>query len=250
MKRHFPRLVAFLIVTTLFAGKVSGQQSSGDSTVVQASLAQVTSNFYIALGQQSRLFSGKEYQAYDRNIKGTALYPLDAQSLEAGTVKYDGFTYTGVPMMYDIYQDELVALLYNHFSLYCLNKERVSEFSFAGHHFVRLNTDTILNDKSGLTTGFYEQLYSGKTEVLARHIKTIQHSTSMESAVETFFLESHDYFLKKGNTWYKVDSQGAFYSVLKDKKQVLQKYLRDNNITFRETPELAMAMLAAYYDRL
>ena len=196
------------------------------------------------------MYDGKEYYYYDRVIKGTPLFPLNAQSWETGEVTYDGFRYQGVPMMYDIYQDIVVVLLYNHFSMYSLINERVTDFSFSGHHFVRINTDSIPDDKSGLTTGFYEQLYAGKSQVVARHVKTIQHNASTENSLETYFLEAHDYFLKKGKTWYKVNSQGALFSVLKDKKQPLQKYLKENNIVFGDNPELALAMAAAYYDRL
>ena len=237
MKTRTLKLLAFLISTTFFSGKVFGQAAQADSAVFQASLDKQIANYYIAIGQQSRLYSGKEYYYYDRVIKGTPLFPLNVQSWETGEVTYDGFKYQGVPMMYDIYQDIVVVLLYNHFSMYSLINDKVKDFSFSGHHFVRINIDTIPNDKSGLTTGFYEQLYAGKCQVVARHAKT-------------YFLEAHDYFLRKGKTWYKVNSQGALFSVLKDKKPALQKYLKDHNLVFNDNPELALSLLAAYYDRL
>ena len=250
MKTRTLKLLAFLISTTFFSGKVFGQAAQADSAVFQASLDKQIANYYIAIGQQSRLYSGKEYYYYDRVIKGTPLFPLNVQSWETGEVTYDGFKYQGVPMMYDIYQDIVVVLLYNHFSMYSLINDKVKDFSFSGHHFVRINIDTIPNDKSGLTTGFYEQLYAGKCQVVARHAKTIQHNASVENSLETNFLEAHDYFLRKGKTWYKVNSQGALFSVLKDKKPALQKYLKDHNLVFNDNPELALSLLAAYYDRL
>jgi hypothetical protein len=152
--------------------------------------------------------------------------------------------------MYDIYKDLLIALLYNHFSSYSLVTEKVQDFSFSGHHFVRVNADSLVNDNSGITTGFYDQLYGGKTEVLAKRSKSIQNSTNIASAVETYFLENDDFFVKKGNIYYKVSSKGSFLKVFKDKKAALQQYLKDNNINFNQNREIAMASLAAYYDRI
>ncbi len=244
------KVIAFLLLSVFWAKTSFGQETPGDSTIRQASLGQAVSNFYISIGQESRVYNGIEYHPYDRTIKGTALFPLDAETWATGKVTYDGISYDGVPMMYDIYKDVLVALLYNHFSMYILQSNRVRDFSFSGHQFIRVNADSLTNDRSGISTGFYEQLYKGKTMVLAKWVKTIQHSTSITTVLETYFIENHDYYLLKGNTYYKVNSKGAFLDVLKDKKPALQKYLKDNHINFRQDPATAMAILAAYYDRI
>jgi hypothetical protein len=249
MKKCIHKLSILCLLSVVTAGKVFGQAAPGDSSVVQKTMQQTTANFYIAIGQQSRLYNGHEYLPYDRTIKGTALYPLDAETWAAGEVNYDGVFYKGVPMMYDIYKDVLVVLLYNHFSMYTLLNERVHDFTFSGRHFVRVNADSLVNDKSGISTGFYEELYGGKTEVLAKRIKTIQNSTNIAVSLETYFISKTEYYVRKGNTYYKVSGQGSFLDVLKDKKPLLQKYIKDSNIKFRQDPEGAMASLAAYYDQ-
>lgn len=209
------------------------------------------SNFNKAIGQSSRLYSGHEYISYARIIKGNALYPMNAETWEQGEVNYDGIVYENVPMMYDIYKDLLVVLLYNHFSAYSLVSEKVHDFTFWGRHFVRIDADSLRNDKAGISSGFYEQLYGGnKVEVLARRSKSIQNSTSQATVLETFFSEKNDYYIRKGSVYYKIGSKGAILDVLKDKKPVLQKYMRDNNIKYGNDPEAAMAALANYYDHL
>jgi len=252
MKKFLPKAGFLLLFNLVSVVKLFGQEAAvTDSARLQASLDKAASDFYIAIGQQSRLYSGREYFNYDRAIKGNALYPLDAQTWATGEVNYDGLKYTGVLMMYDIYKDELIVLLYNHFTMYTLLDERVHDFSFSGHHFVRVKADSLVNDKSGISTGFYDQLYGGnKAEVLAKRVKTIQNSTNQTAILETYFIEKHDYYVRKGNTYYSVGGQGSFLNVFKDKKAELQKYMKDNNIRFRSDPEAAMATLAAYYDRL
>jgi hypothetical protein len=250
MEKIIRKLTLACFLGAIAAGTASGQSAQPDTGVSQRALNNVIANFYLNIGQQSRLYSGREYMAYDPHIKGNALYPLNAQSWTIGSVTYDGFLYKNVPLMYDIYKDVLVSLLYNHFSAYMLLSERVSDFEFSGHHFVRVNADGLTDDKSGITTGFYDQLYGGKTQVLARRIKTIQNSTNQTLALETYFIEANDYYVKKGGVYYKVSGQGSFLKLLKDKKPQLQKYMKDNGFKFRADPELAMARLAAYYDQV
>jgi len=250
MKRIIRKLSIICFLAAIAAGKASGQSAQTDTGASQGALNNVIANFYLNIGQQSRLYSGREYQPYDPHIKGTALYPLDAQSWAMGEVTYDGFVYKNVPLKYDIYKDIVVSLLYNHFSSYALLSERVSAFAFSGHHFVRVNAGNLENDKSGISTGFYDQLYGGKSEVLARRSKTVQNSTNQTLALETYFIEANDYYVRKGNAYYKVSGQGAFLNVFKDKKPELQKYMKDNGFKFRTDPEVAMARLAAYYDQI
>jgi hypothetical protein len=240
---------AFLcFLGTLFISNSFGQAAQSDSAYVQSTLSQTITGFEKAIGQQSRLYNGHEYLLYDRVIKGNALYPLNAETWAPGVVNYDGITYRDVPMMYDIYKDVVVVLLYNRFSRYTLLNERVHDFTLADHHFVRVVTDSLSNN-AGISTGFYDELYGGKTEVLAKRVKNLQNSTIM-STLETYFVEKHSYYLKKGNNYYSVGSQGSFLNVLKDKKKALQQYIKDNKIVFRDDPEDAMIKIASYYDKL
>jgi len=249
MKKYLLKFSILCFLSVITAGKLFGQAAPIDSAAVQNTTQQTIANFYIAIGQQSRLYSGHEYLPYERTIKGNALYPPDAETWASGEVNYDGLLYKGVPMMYDIYKDVVVVLLYNHFSMYTLLNERVHDFTLLGHHFVRVNADSLINDNSGISTGFYDQLYGGKIGVLARRIKTIQNSTNVANSLETYFISKTEYYVRKGNTYYKVGSQSSFLNVLKDKKPLLQKYIKDNNIQFRQDPEGAMASLAAWYDQ-
>lgn len=243
-------LPVFSVLFSMFlAGNAFGQQAQNENGGLQASLNQTASDFYIAIGQESRLYNGTEYHPYSPRIKGTPYFPLDAQTWATGEVTYDGVLYKGVPMMYDIVKDVVVALLYNHFSMYTLIDDRVQDFSFSGHHFVRISADSLVNDKSGISTGFYDQIYSGKLEVVAKWSKTIQQTSSSSTTLESYFTDTHDYYLRKGNTYYKVNSQSTFLNALKDKKAALQQYLRSNKIKFKQNPELAMIALATYYDK-
>lgn len=250
MKKCILKLSILCFLSILFIDKSFGQAALSDSSSLQKIVDQTVANFYKTIGQQSRLYNGHEYQPYDPHIKGTALFPYDIQNWEPGEVNYDGIIYKNVPMKYDIYKDVLVVLLYNKFSMYTLLNTKVHDFTFDNHHFVRLDADSIRNDNSGISGGFYDQLYGGKIEILAKRVKSIQNSSTTEVVPETSFTSRDEYYLRKGDTYYKIGSQRSVLSVLKDKKSLLQQYLRQNNIRFNDNPEDAMAKMASYYDHL
>jgi hypothetical protein len=206
-------------------------------------------NFYSgALGDQSPIYNGPEYYPFDPRIKGNA-YFLDVNGFTAGSVYYDGVRYNGVPMLYDIYSDKVVVLLYNHYSKFSLLNERVKSFSFLDHQFINIRPDS-LPANSAIKAGFYDLLYSGKLQVLVKRSKDMQTTSGSFSAPETYFNLVTRYYLKKNNTYYAITSRGTLMDVLKDRKKELQQYIKSNQIKFRKQPEEAMVKIASYYDHL
>ncbi|HTK20544.1 MAG TPA: hypothetical protein VL442_13550 [Mucilaginibacter sp.] len=247
MKKHILRIHLLCFLIAFFISRSFGQTVSADSVNLQ----QTISHFYKAIGEESRLYNGHEYPPYDPQIKNSALYPYDAKTWAPGDINYDDVLYRNVPMMYDVYKDAVIVLLYNKFSMYSLLSDRVHNFSFLNRRFIRLNADQIRDNQLGLSTGFYEQLYAGKKiEVLAKRSKTIQTTSNTTAAPETYFYEKNEYYLKKGDAYYKVSSKGSVLKILKDKKSELQKYIKQNDINYGDNPEDAMAKIASYYDHL
>jgi hypothetical protein len=249
MKKNVLRLSVLCFFSIIFVNNSFGQAALNDSSSVQT--AQIISSFDKAVGQQSRLYDGHEYLPYDPHIKNGALFPYEATAtMQPGEVNYDGIVYKNVPMMYDIYKDVVVVQLYNKFSMFTLLSNRVHDFTFVNHHFVRVEADSLNSKSADLSTGFYDQLYGGKVEALARRIKTIQNSSSTTAFPETYFVPKSEYYIRKGNIYYKVSSQGAVLNVFKDKKNELQQYIKQNKIKYNRDPEDAMAKIASYYDQL
>lgn len=224
------------------------QETHSDSSSQQNALNNAITLFHASIGKESPLYNGPEYYFYDPVIKGNA-YFLDVNSFAQGSVYYDGAYYTNVPMLYDIHTDDIVVLLYNHFSKYSLLKERVKRFDFLDHHFININTDTLKNNTL-IKSGFYDQLYNGKIEILVKRAKSIQTNSGGITGTESYFSPTKDYFLKKNNIYYSFSSQGSLLDILKDRKKELQQYIKANQIRYRTDPEDAMVKIASYYDHL
>ncbi len=197
-------------------------------------------------GLISPIYNGPEYYFYSPSIKGNA-YFQDVIDFTAGSVYYDGALCTGVPMIYDLNTDKVVVLSFDHFTLFSLIGERVKSFDFLSHHFININTDTIVNNDSGLKSGFYDQVYHGKTEVLVKRLKRIQ---EIAGNVERHFRYASDFYIKKDGRYYKCGNQTNVLEILKDKRKELQQYIRSSRIKFRKNPEEAMVKIVSYYDQL
>lgn len=233
----------------LFTGKSSFAQSApGDSSSQQNAFNNAVIWYNTSLGNQSPIYNGPEYYSYDPTIKGNA-YFMDINAFTPGSINYDGVYYSGVPMLYDLFSDEIAVLLYNHFSKFSVRKDKIRSFDFLGHHFVNINADTA-RGTSGIRSGFYDELYNGRSEVLVRRSKSIQTNSGGTLGAEKYFSPAKDLYLKKNNTFYNISGQGSLINVLKDKKQQIQQYIKANQIRFRSDPEEAMVKIATYYDHL
>jgi hypothetical protein len=231
----------------LISERTLGQTTTDDTTTQRIALAHVADAYNDAIGQQSRLYNGPEYDLYNPNIKGNA-YFSDLNTFTAGTVTYDGIFYKNVPMMYDMFRDVVAVQLYNKFSRFKLLNERVKDFNLFGHHFVYMIADSL--NKNSLSAGFYDQLYEGNLEVLAKYSKTMQ-NTSGINTIETYFTAtSTSFYLKKDNNYHSISGQTALLNILKDKKKELQQYIKTNKIKFKKTPSEAMVAIVARYDEL
>jgi len=240
--------VILCLMSIIVSKKTLAQFVNRDSSSQQDAFNNAVTFYYSSVGKQAGIFNGPEYNLYDPLIKGNA-YFSDVNTFTPGSIYYNGVFYKDVPMLYDIYIDDVVTLLYNHSSIYSLLKEKVAGFNFLNHHFVNINSDT-LGSKSNIKSGFYDQLYAGKCEILVKYEKSIQSSVGSFNTPEDYFRGSTKWFLRKNNIYYSFDGQGTLLNLLVDKKKELKQYIRSNQIKFQDKPEEAMVKIVFYYDHL
>ena len=247
MLKRLPKYLIFFLITCCVRNVALAQTVTDSLSAKQTTVyANIERDFYKKIGPQSRLYNGMQYDPA-ANIKGNAYYK-DIDTWTKGSVFYDGYLYTNVSMMYDIYYDELIILIYNNFMRISLISEKIDYFNLFDRHFIRIKKDPL--NSNSLKTGFYDELYKGKIQVLAEKSKNLQNTTDNLGNIITYFSPSKDYYLFKNDKYYTVNSQGAFLDVLKDHKKELKQFIKSNSINFKSDPEQAMASIAAYYDHL
>lgn len=245
-RAHFCVILGLMCFTST---NLIAQAEPRDSSSQQNAFNYAVRLFHSSVGQGSALYNGPEYFAYDALIKSNA-YFMDVNVFTAGSVFYNGEFYTGVPMLYDLYTDDVAVLLYNHFSEYYLIKQKVKSFDFFGHHFINIPLDS-LKENSVIKPGYYDELYKGKIEVLIKRAKTIQERNNGSTSIESYFTSTtRTLFIRKNSVYYSITSQGSLINVLKDEKNALQQFIKSRQIKFKKDPEDAMVKIADYYDHL
>lgn len=191
------------------------------------------------------LYNGPRYHIYDSRSKDHQFFELE--DWKDGSISYDGQSFDSIPMLYDIVKDKVIIKYLTRSGLIQLQSERVKEFSYINHRFIRIEE----NKEAGieLSTGFYDLLYDGKTQVLARRMKQRQEQIE-NNRVNVYFLPKTFFYIKKDGIYHPIHSKRAALNVFEDQKKLLKKHLRDQRIKYRKAKENAIVQMAIKYDQL
>ena len=175
-------------------------------------------------------------------LKFIPFYPTD--SLQAGTITYNGIPYHDVAMLYDIVRDEVAVRPPEGGYRVQVRSSKVSDFSLGSQRFVRLDST------SGLPAGFYQQLYKGGVVVLA-HRQKIIHEDISGGTYKADYLPKDRFYIRKEGEYHEVKSKGSTLSLFPDQSKVLRKYLRANKLKFNDNQrEQALVKLVQQYEAL
>lgn len=236
--RYVNVLFLFIVIPAL------GQTAAPDSSFAQLAKQQAIRTYEQAMTRQEHVYEGNEYISHDHRIKVHPYYPID--SLLSGTIAYNGATYYDVRMLYDIVRDEVSVQPPEGAYRLRLHPEKVGRFSIGQHQFIRLAGDST----SALPTGFYEVLYNGKTDVLAHRVKTVHEDISSGAYKAEYLIKDRFYVQKKG-MYEEVKTKRSVLSLFPDQAKALRRYIRTNNIKFKEeSREAAITGVVRQYDDL
>lgn len=226
------------IVLLFFSVTVFAQNFLPDSVVYKMALDQTISYNNSTATKTSGLYTGSLYVRDYYNVKGHPFFETD--SLRKGEVFYNGVLYKNADLVYDLSHDNLVTKYSEDLKL-VLVREKIAYFKLQGHLFA--------SGSDVLGRGFYDVLYTGKIEMLAKRKKElVPWSKSMEFSAA--FLQTNNYFIYKDSNYYKVDSKQELLDALKDKKVELKEFISKNKLDFRKGIETALVRTAMYYDQI
>ncbi|GAB4048748.1 hypothetical protein [Spirosoma litoris] len=238
--RHTVLILSILALAT----RAAGQASTPDSSFIQTAQNQAVRLYERSMYKQEHVFEGNEYIPHDHRIKIHPFFPID--SLQRGTITYNGVYYHDVPMLYDVVRDELAIQPPEGGYRVRLHTEKISNFSINQHQFARLVGDSAL----GVRTGFYEILYNGKVKVLAQRVKTV-HEDISSGTYKADYLVKDRFYIQKEGAYHEVKSKGSVLSLFPDQAKALRKYLRSNKLKFNdEQREDAITQATKRYEEL
>ncbi|HYG14148.1 MAG TPA: hypothetical protein VEC12_00235 [Bacteroidia bacterium] len=233
--------VLLLFILSWLYQAAKAQDNVADSAYSKAAYNNAVDIYHKYTDKQSRLYNGWLHIGYSNKIEGFAYYPENAW--QNGTVVYDGISFPGVNMLYDVYKDELI-IQHFHKLMQNLHSEKVKEFTFGNRRFIRVVRDSLNNVT--LNTGFYEELYKGKLHLLAKRQKILEETVT--DKLEQKFITKNFFYLNRNNTWHTVKSYRDLTGVLKEKAKEIRQHLKKNKVKYRKNREKALVMAVQYFD--
>jgi hypothetical protein len=242
-----PGLTAvFSLIVFAVSNPAIAQSGQDDSILYQTAVSNTVSIYKRQLGDQSPFYNGSRYSPTGFIFRTGSPYFL-SDSFSRGSVVYDDLQFEGLNLLYEDLREQLVSKNDNY--LLQLVNQRISSFIISGHSFIRLLADS---SNAGIPkTGFYEILYPGRSRVLKKTYKTIIEEPSVyENAVIRHIEESENYYIKIGNSYKRVKSNGELLELMHDHQKEIQKFIKKNKLNFRRNKENGLIQVAGYYDQI
>ena len=200
-----------------------------------------------AIGRNSKIFTGIFYNDSHLGIIGDPFFMKDAW--EISTIVYEGQPYDSIYIKYDIYKD-IVIVKYVDKRSYVIplevDKAKVDEFSVMGHHFIRIEFDSL----STIKTGFFDLLYDGETAtVLAKRQKEILITNELNRLAKEFSLKEKHY-INLGNNFHEIKGKKSILDVLSDRKNEVKAFLKKNKTRLKNDHEKQLIEAVKYYDSI
>ena len=196
------------------------------------------------------LFEGRFYlPKFAPRIGGTHLYFKDSHWL-TGEVKFRGFEYKNIDLQYDIYGDVLVVLNRAAFPTQSI-KPTQSQIE----HFILDNSifKNLTKNPPPLGSGFYEIIQEGSyVSVMVKRMKLRDtKGTAVEFMDKAIYYKQDDkYFLKVGDQYHQFRNKQKFYSVFKEQKSELKKFIKTNRLVIKSGNDAHIKSLSEFCNEL
>lgn len=206
--------------------------------------------------QAGRITGGPIPQTnYDNILQGRIYFPIypaitGSQYLRkdwaAGNVLLQGRWYSGLPLLYDIYADDLIYLASQDesFDLIRLVKPYIQRFNLGGRQFINLTYSP--HSKTGLPAGFYEVQVEGKVTYLIKRRLEIM----TERAVSSFFRKDIRYLVYEGKA-YRMRNKKSLLPLIGDqRKKTVFGFLKKEGIRLKKSGDVGWRKVALYLNSL
>ncbi|MBO9615343.1 MAG: hypothetical protein J7619_21770 [Dyadobacter sp.] len=233
-----------LFLCALVSGRTYAQGALAEASSAREVAAYPVSLYKNATSVSQNLYNGRQYYVYDSRMEEHQFY--QQRRWLNGMVLYDGQQFDSIPMLYDIFHDELVIRHFNGDHV-LLQTVKVDSFIVDNHHFARLEAGKDINPQ--MRTGFYDVVYGGKSRTLVRRTKSRQEKI-VEKKVIAYYPEKNFFYVFRDGRYHSVHTKKSMLELFPEQKRELRKVLRENKIKFRKNRELAIVKMVETYDNL
>lgn len=234
-----------LLLSCLFSIISSYSQSVHKDSITDLQIKNAIDLYDRFTDGDALVFNGPEYIYDIFDKEGNAFF--EKSDYTKSWVGYQGRVYNSVSLFYDIHRNQLVILNADSVSPIVMNNEYVDSFYLYGHTFISLQKNS---NENLYNTGFYDRLYNGHIQLLARRTKTLD-QTIQDSRVVGVFSQKDRFYVHKEGLYYLVTKKKDVFKLFADKKSALKKQMHRAHIKFqRQNFEYALIKATGFYDQL
>ncbi len=242
MKLRLQILYKLLLLQVL--GNTLSAQILTDSAFVAKVEHHITQEYINLLGSEAPIYNGKIYRPFLKLESSSHAFFLNNQYL-SGSLVYEGLNYQNLNLMYDLVNDQLILLNFDKTGGIIVPKELVSSFFIDKHHFINIKSDVL--NKKDISPGYYQLLYQGEINLLARKTKKIDEIISPEG-IKYSISQQDKYYLFKDSAYHHIRNQKDLLQILRSNPDQNLSFLKKEKLDFKKNNEGAMVKLLNFYD--
>ena len=207
-------------------------------TYLRGQNASVT-DYFMHTGEYSIIYSGEVEQSYNTLYYRNNPYYVNDEYI-TGSVVYKKIHYPNVKIRLDLHKEHLIALTPSKQYSKIVPIEDVDSIYI--HNKVFFNHKPPV--KSGLNPGYYLLLHNSKNiQLLGRSLFLLDFQKPED---KKSFSQKTNYYLVYNEKYHSVSNKRSFYKVFPEHKKTINKYVRENNLSFKSDKEKSLVILAAY----
>jgi hypothetical protein len=237
--------ILLVFISTLFFISHSFSQNEKKDSISDVQIKNAVDLYTQFTGPEKPVYNGTQYIYYTFKMEGDPYFISGDYS--EGWVGYKGRKYDSLFVMYDVNRNKVVIYGPDHSSTIVLGNDFIDSFNLWGHTFIKLYED---HKENLYNTGFYDLLYNGNIQFLAKRIKTRDNKIQGNLVVYIFYSKDR-YYIHKDGLYYLVSNKKDVYHLFKNNLHDLKKMMRKNHLKFRRKNfEETMKKVSAFYDLL
>jgi hypothetical protein len=171
------------------------------------------------------------------------------KGFQKGSITINGLTYHGVPLMYNIFSDDLITFHSQHGRRILIYPQKIESFELGAEidrKFIRIKNapyDLVVKN------GFFELLVDGKVQLLAKQIK-INNRKVEDGKYIGRFVERTFFYLYDGENLPQIRRKKDVFDFLELEKKTLKKTLRRNGLNFKSNKSGYLGFVVDHYNNL
>jgi hypothetical protein len=235
------RLIALPLACMAFVA--NAQTGPLADTITQPAVDYALDVYKSFRGDESNLYTGIAVEQSSVSARNTPYFGTG--DWFTGSVVFDGVTYNGVTLKYDLVRDEVVVLNPKTRNAFYLFKPRVASFTLGAKSFINLGND---GRKSAPDEGYYEQLVNGPITLLKKWTKAYKENFAL-SNVDQRYDEKTRLYVLKDSVYRSVSGAATLYSLTGSHKNSIREQVKKAGVSSKSDSEETLVAIARTFNQ-